>query len=149
MYACGSSMHQKCSNYALTNLFFGLCKSLWIIDPFIICPSLHLGAPTCLSTLEMLQIREHTLTPSSSIVFIFGFTFKFFKECGGASCSNNGCLGEDMILRRTSTKWWFHPPCYWNVWVSSFSFWFIFDGCKFFKVYQNLITLSPFSAFFI
>jgi hypothetical protein len=25
MYACGLSMHQKCSNYALTNLF-GLCR---------------------------------------------------------------------------------------------------------------------------
>jgi len=28
MVGRGSSMHQKCSNYALTNLFFGLCKSL-------------------------------------------------------------------------------------------------------------------------
>jgi len=26
MYVCGSSMHLKCSNYALTNLLFGLCK---------------------------------------------------------------------------------------------------------------------------
>jgi len=26
VYACGSSMHQKCLNYALTNLLFGLCK---------------------------------------------------------------------------------------------------------------------------
>ncbi len=28
MFARGSSVHQKCSNYALTNLLFGLCKSV-------------------------------------------------------------------------------------------------------------------------
>jgi len=32
VFAHGSSMHQKCSNYALTNLLFGLCMSMWIID---------------------------------------------------------------------------------------------------------------------
>jgi hypothetical protein len=26
MYARGLSMHQNCSNYALTNLLFGLCR---------------------------------------------------------------------------------------------------------------------------
>ncbi len=31
-----------------------------------------------------------------------------------------------MIIHRTNTKWWFHFPCYWNVWVFSFLFWFIF-----------------------
>jgi len=28
VFACGLSMHQKYSNYALTNLLFGLCKSV-------------------------------------------------------------------------------------------------------------------------
>jgi hypothetical protein len=28
VFAHGSSVHQKCSNYALTNLLFGLCKSM-------------------------------------------------------------------------------------------------------------------------
>jgi hypothetical protein len=28
MYARGSSTHQKCSNCALTNLLFGLCRSI-------------------------------------------------------------------------------------------------------------------------
>jgi hypothetical protein len=32
VFAHGSSMHQKCFNYALTNLWFGLCRSVWIID---------------------------------------------------------------------------------------------------------------------
>jgi hypothetical protein len=36
VFARGSSMHRKCSNYALINLLFGLCKSIWIIDLLII-----------------------------------------------------------------------------------------------------------------
>ncbi len=32
MYTRCSFVHQKCSNYALTNLLFGLCVSIWIID---------------------------------------------------------------------------------------------------------------------
>jgi hypothetical protein len=28
VFAYGSSMHQKCLNYALTNLLFGLCRSV-------------------------------------------------------------------------------------------------------------------------
>jgi hypothetical protein len=34
-YAHGSSMHQKCFNYALINLLIGLYRSKWIIDPLI------------------------------------------------------------------------------------------------------------------
>jgi len=41
MYVCGLSMHQKCFNYALTNLLFGLCKSIWTMNPLVICPSPH------------------------------------------------------------------------------------------------------------
>jgi hypothetical protein len=36
MFIHGSSVHQKCSNYALTNLLFGLCMSIWIIDLLVI-----------------------------------------------------------------------------------------------------------------
>ncbi len=34
-FAPGSSVHQKCSNYALSNLFFGLCKSVWVIEMLV------------------------------------------------------------------------------------------------------------------
>jgi hypothetical protein len=44
MYACDSFVHQKCSNYALTNLLFGLCRSIWIIDPLIIRSNPHFEA---------------------------------------------------------------------------------------------------------
>jgi hypothetical protein len=39
VYVGGSSVHQKCSNYALTNLLFSLCKSIWIIDSLVFCPN--------------------------------------------------------------------------------------------------------------
>jgi hypothetical protein len=50
VFACGSSMHQKCSNYALTNLLFGMCKFVWIIDLLVTRASPHLRAPTHPST---------------------------------------------------------------------------------------------------
>jgi hypothetical protein len=65
------SVHQKCSNYALTNLF-GLCRFVWIIDPLITHPSPHPRAPACPSTPKVMQAREHIplllsmLSPSDS-----------------------------------------------------------------------------------
>jgi len=34
------------------------------------------------------------------------------------TCSNDGCLWKDMIIHQMNTKWWFHSPCYWEIWVS-------------------------------
>ncbi len=51
-------MHQKCSNYALTNLWFGLCRSMWIIDSLFTCPNPHPKAPTCIFTPKVLWARE-------------------------------------------------------------------------------------------
>jgi hypothetical protein len=42
VYAHDLSVHQKCSNYTLTNLLFGLCELIWIIDTLVICPNPHL-----------------------------------------------------------------------------------------------------------
>ncbi len=66
--ARGSSMHQKCSNYALTNLLFDLYRSMWIIDA---ChsPNPHPGAPTRPFTPKVLRAKERAPTPYSSIVF--------------------------------------------------------------------------------
>jgi len=79
-----SSVHQKCFNCALTNLLFGLCRSMWIIDPLVIHLSPHLRAPACLSTSEVLWATEHIPIPSS-IVFTFGLAFETYEEFGGAS----------------------------------------------------------------
>jgi hypothetical protein len=67
--ACGSSMHQRCCNYALTNLLFGLCKFVWIIDLLVTLPSPYPRAPPCPSTLEVLRTRECTPTLHSSVMF--------------------------------------------------------------------------------
>jgi hypothetical protein len=44
VYAHGLTMHKNCSNYALTNLLFSLCKYVGIINLLVICFNLHLGA---------------------------------------------------------------------------------------------------------
>jgi len=63
MFAYGSSVHQKCSNYTLTNLLFGLCKSVWIIDLLVTRLSSPFKALAHPSTLEMLWTRECTPIP--------------------------------------------------------------------------------------
>ncbi len=68
VFAHGSSVHQKFSNYALTNLLCGLCMSMWIIDLLVARPSPHPGTPTCPSTPEVLWVREHTPTLTRSQV---------------------------------------------------------------------------------
>jgi hypothetical protein len=85
MYAHGLFVQQKCSNHALINLLFSLCTSVWIINLLVTRPSSHPIAPTCPFIPKMLQVRKHTPTLSSSIVFTFELAFESFKECGGAS----------------------------------------------------------------
>ncbi len=67
----GSSTHQKCFNYKLTNLLFGLCMSMWIIDPLVIRPSPHPRTPTHPSTPKVLQAKEHAPTLYPFVVFTF------------------------------------------------------------------------------
>jgi len=50
VFARGSSVHQKCSNYMLTNLLFGLCRSMWIIELLVALPSPHPIIPARRST---------------------------------------------------------------------------------------------------
>jgi len=85
MFASGSSVHQRCPNYALTNLLFGLCKSMWVIVLLVNLFNPHHRASTLPSTLEMLRVREHAPTPSPCVVFIFGLAVGSIKELGGAS----------------------------------------------------------------
>jgi hypothetical protein len=69
MFVYGSSMHQNCSNYALTNLLFSLCRSMWIIDSLVTRPNLHPETPTCPSTPEVLRTRECTPTFYPFVIF--------------------------------------------------------------------------------
>ncbi len=71
VFPCGSSLHQNCFSYALTNLLFGLCKSVWVGELLVNPPSL---------ILEL----QHTPTPFF-VVFTFGLIVESIKEFGGAS----------------------------------------------------------------
>jgi hypothetical protein len=59
----------KCSNYALTNLLFGLCKFMWVSE-------LLVNLPSPISELQ------HTPTPPS-VVFTFRLVVESIKELGG------------------------------------------------------------------
>ncbi len=76
--------HQKWSNYVLTNLF-GSCKSVWIVDSFIIRRSPHPRALARPFYPKVMWTRECIPTPFSFVVFIFKFAFESFKEFGGVS----------------------------------------------------------------
>jgi hypothetical protein len=82
VFARGSSMHQKCSNYALTNLLFNLCKSMWIIDPLVTHPSLHPRALARPSTPKVLQTRDRTPTLYPSIIFTLDSQLSLSKNLG-------------------------------------------------------------------
>ncbi len=58
VYARGLFMHKKCPNYALTNLFFCLCKFMWIIDLLVTCPSPRPGAPTHLLPPKCCELKS-------------------------------------------------------------------------------------------
>jgi hypothetical protein len=82
VFARGLFMHQKFSNYTLTNLLFGLCKSVWVIELFVNLLSSHPRAPTCPFTPKVLRARERTLILSPSIVFTFGLAVNPSKSLG-------------------------------------------------------------------
>ncbi len=85
----GSFVHQKCSNYALTKLLFDLCKSMWIIDSLVICPSPHPRASTLPFTPKWYEPRN-VLNSLSFHYFHLRFTFEFIKELGSVShCQAN------------------------------------------------------------
>jgi hypothetical protein len=72
----------KCSNYALTNSLFDLCKSVWIIDLLVIHLSLHLGAPTCPSIPEVLRVKKCAPTPYPFVVFTLDSHLSISKSLG-------------------------------------------------------------------
>jgi hypothetical protein len=72
MFAHGLFVHQKFSNYALTNLLFGLCRFVWVIDLFVILPSPYPEALACPFTRKVLQTRERAPTLFPFVIFTFG-----------------------------------------------------------------------------
>jgi hypothetical protein len=77
------SVHQKCSNYALTNLLFGLCSFMWIIDPLVVHCNSHLEALTHPFTFEMLRTKERAPIPCPFVIFTFGLVIESIQEFKG------------------------------------------------------------------
>jgi hypothetical protein len=64
--------------------------------------------------------------------------------------NNDGYSRKDMIICWTSTKRWLHSPCYWDVWVSSSLFWFIFYYlCTDHYYASSTVFFSPLDACFL
>jgi len=82
MFTRGSPMHQKCSNYALTNLLFGLCKSVWIIDPLITRFNPHPETPTRPSTPKVLWAKERTPTFYPFVIFTLNLKLILSRSLG-------------------------------------------------------------------
>jgi hypothetical protein len=81
-FVCGEFVHQKCSNYAPTNLLFGLCRSVWVIDLLVILPSPYPGVPAHPSTPKMLRTRERTPTPHFSAMFTLNSHLSLLRSLG-------------------------------------------------------------------
>jgi len=84
-FACGSFVHQKCSSYALTNLLFGLCKSMWMIELLINLPNPLPELQHAPLSPKCYELRSAPQPFSPSVVFTFGLAIKSIEELGGAS----------------------------------------------------------------
>jgi hypothetical protein len=74
-------MHQKCSNSTLTNLLFGLCRFVLVIDLLVNLISPYLKALAHPFTPEVLRATERAPIPSFTI-FIFGLVVSPSRSLG-------------------------------------------------------------------
>ncbi len=73
----------KCSNYAITNLLFGLCRPVWVNKLLVNLPSPILElqhAP--LPPPKVLWAKEHAPTPYSSVVFALDSHLSLLRSLG-------------------------------------------------------------------
>jgi hypothetical protein len=64
--------------------------------------------------------------------------------------NNDGYSRKDMIIHWMSTRRWLHSLCYWDVWVPSSSFWFIFYClCTDHYRMSSTVFFSPLDACFL
>jgi hypothetical protein len=131
MFAYGSFVHQKCSNYALTNLLFGLCKYVWVLT----CLSLFLvillnpypKAPTCPSTPKVSRTRERTPTFHFFVVFTLNPHLSPLRSLG----VHHNKSHDGLVWHVINSKAWVHINCTWfefivdlqNLWLG-----FMLDG---------------------
>ncbi len=89
VFACGSFVHQKCSTYALTNLLFGLCRLMWVIDLLVNLSNPHLGTPTHPSY-PWNVVNQGTHPNSFSFHCLHFWTYSWVHQ-GAWGCVNKIC----------------------------------------------------------
>ncbi len=92
--AHGLFVHQNCSNYALTNLLFSLCRSVWVIDLLVILLNPHLETSSHLSTPKVFWAKEHATIFYPSVIFtlwIHNWVHQGVWGCVIVSKMKNGC----------------------------------------------------------
>jgi len=74
---------QKCSNYALTNLLFSFCKSVWMVDLIVTHSTPHPKALACpYYPFEMLRVKEHPSTLFSPLFSFLNTHLSLLKSLG-------------------------------------------------------------------
>ncbi len=74
---------------------------------------------------------------------------------GDNTCNDDGCSEEETIIcqantSQTNIRQWLHFACYWDVWVFSFSFWFIFYHlCANHYCTSSTVFFNPLNACFL
>jgi hypothetical protein len=89
VFVCASFVHQKCSNYALNNLLFGLCRFVWVIDLLVILPTFYLKVPTHPFTLKILPAKERTPTFHSFAMFTLDSHLSLLRSLGVCQLISN------------------------------------------------------------
>jgi len=66
------------------------------------------------------------------------------------ACSDDDYSRKDTIIHWANTKQWLHSPCYWDISVSSFLFWFIFYHlCTYHYRTLSEVFFNPLNACFL
>jgi hypothetical protein len=100
VYARDLFVHQKCSNYALTNLF-GLCRFIRIIDPLVIFLSFHPKVPTH-PFYPKIATNLRACPNSFFYCFHFGICIRVFSK--GQRCINKPPYTKKSYLLHSLTK---------------------------------------------
>jgi hypothetical protein len=74
----------KCSNYALTNLFFGLCRYVWVSEFLVNLPNPTPELQHAPFTPKCWEPGSAPQLLSPSIIFTFGLTIESINELRGA-----------------------------------------------------------------
>jgi hypothetical protein len=91
-------MHQKCFNYALTNLLFSSCRSKWVIEFLVTFRSPHPGVPTHPFTPKVLWAREFAPILYPFIVCTFRLAIELLRSLG--------CVAWHQSFDRTWSTYW-------------------------------------------